>query len=265
MGPISRILIYPIKSLDGMEVAEIATLPSGALAGDRRLALVDANGRMLNGKRSPRVHAIRAVFDGVTVSGEWSGVTLAVADLGVERFGWSEWDRLAEWLSPWLGESIRVEEDREVGFPDDLESPGPTLVSTASLGLVGSWFGLSVEETRRRFRANIEIAVENAFDEDRLFGEAGEARPVTIGQPVYCAVNPCQRCVVPTRDSLTGGSVAGFQKEFARRREASLPDGVARSRFNHFYRLAVNTRPGDGFRPEAIRVGDVVGVVGLET
>jgi uncharacterized protein len=265
MGPISQILIYPIKSLDGVEVAEIATLASGALAGDRRLALVDANGRLLNGKRTPRVQAIRAVFDGVTVSGEWSGVTLSIADLGVERFGWLEWDRLAAWLSPWLGESIRVVENMEVGFPDDLESPGPTLVSTASLGSVGSWFGLSAEETRRRFRANIEIAAEDAFDEDRLFGEAGETRPVAIGRAVYRAVNPCQRCVVPTRDSLTGESVAGFQKEFARRREASLPAGVVRSRFNHFYRLAVNTRPGDGFRPEAIRVGDVVGVGGVET
>ena len=51
MGPISRILIYPIKSLDGVEVPEVATLASGALAGDRRLALVDANGRVMNGKR----------------------------------------------------------------------------------------------------------------------------------------------------------------------------------------------------------------------
>ena len=54
--------------------------------------------------------------------------------------------------------------------------------------------------------------------------------------------NPCQRCVVPTRDSLTGAASSGFATEFARRRAATLPPWADRRRFDHFYRLTVNTR-----------------------
>jgi uncharacterized protein len=138
----------------------------------------------------------------------------------------------------------RFVENETAGFPDDTDAPGPTLVSTATLAAVASWFpGLSVDETRRRFRANLEIAGVEPFWEDGLVGPPGTAVPFQIGETRWLGVNPCQRCVVPTRDSATGAATPLFQKTFANRREAALPPWAAREQFDHFYRLAINTRP----------------------
>ena len=60
---LGRITIYPIKSLDGVDVESVAVLPNGALENDRRFALVDADGHYVNGKRTAAVHRIRAAYD----------------------------------------------------------------------------------------------------------------------------------------------------------------------------------------------------------
>ncbi|HEY9751392.1 MAG TPA: MOSC N-terminal beta barrel domain-containing protein, partial [Coleofasciculaceae cyanobacterium] len=60
---LSRILIYPVKSLDGIAVNRATVLASGALKGDREFALVDAEGQFINGKRYAAIHSIRAKFD----------------------------------------------------------------------------------------------------------------------------------------------------------------------------------------------------------
>ncbi|MFM7034641.1 MAG: MOSC N-terminal beta barrel domain-containing protein [Planctomycetia bacterium] len=41
MPTLDRITIYPVKSLDGVDVEECRVLPSGALENDRRWRLVD--------------------------------------------------------------------------------------------------------------------------------------------------------------------------------------------------------------------------------
>ena len=63
MPTLDRIVVYPVKSLDGVDLAEARVLPGGALEHDRRWRLVDAEGRVVNAKRTPRFHAIRAEFD----------------------------------------------------------------------------------------------------------------------------------------------------------------------------------------------------------
>ncbi len=64
-----------------------------------------------------------------------------------------------------------------------------------------------------------------------------------------------------TRDALTGAAADNnFQTEFRRRREAELPPWAHRERFNHFYRLAINTQlvnRGSG----SIKVGDTIEIV----
>ena len=63
MPTLDRITIYPVKSLDGLDVVEARVLPSGGLENDRRWQLTDLDGRVLNAKRTPLFHAIRAEFD----------------------------------------------------------------------------------------------------------------------------------------------------------------------------------------------------------
>ena len=75
-------------------------------------------------------------------------------------------------------------------------------------------------------------------------------------------VYPCQRCAVPGRSPTTGEAIPGFAKTFAERRREGFPAWVTASRFDHFYRLAVNTRPAQR-EPGSIRVGDEVAILGV--
>jgi uncharacterized protein YcbX len=215
-----RITIYPIKSLDGVSVEEVVVLPGGALAGDRRFALVDAEGRFVNGKRTAAVHRIRAEFDLATMRvrlraapearGEYFSLTSDAVELG-------------RWFSGELGVECSLIENAASGFPDDTAAPGPTVVSTATLEEVAAWFSLTLDEVRRRFRANLEIDGVEPFWEDRMVGPPGTLVPIEIGSLGWQGVTACQRCAVPTRASDSGEPIPMFQKSFAERREASLP------------------------------------------
>ena len=57
---LGRITLYPIKSLDGVDVERAILLPGGGLRHDREFALRTDNGRFMNAKRSAKVHRIRA-------------------------------------------------------------------------------------------------------------------------------------------------------------------------------------------------------------
>lgn len=258
---LSRIEIFPIKSLDGVCLSRSPVLKSGALQGDRQWAMVNPQGRFVNGKSTPLVHRIRAIFSPDLQTVELSQLdrtTCHSFDLYHER------PALEQWLSDVLGQEITLQDNLELGFPDDTRSPGPTIISTATLTTLQVAFpDLSLAELRRRFRTNLEISNVPAFWEDQLYGRRDDGVPFRIGSVQLLGVNPCQRCIVPTRDSLEGIATPGFQQQFTAFREAHLPDCVPRDRFNHFYKLAVNTRPAAPLPFEALlQVGDAVQVEG---
>jgi uncharacterized protein YcbX len=252
---LTRIRIYPIKSLDGIDLNRVGLQGLGGLNGDREYRIIDELGRVMNTKRAGEVMTrIRARF----------GSNGRVADLerddGEGRF-WlpDDLSELGFWLGAQFGETVRVERNTTTGFPDDTDASGPTIVSRATLLEVASWFLWDEEETRRRFRANLEVDGVPAFWEDGLFGEKGEERIVKIGGAALEAVNPCARCTVPSRNPDTGRiEDAAFAKTFAERRREGLPGWARASRFGHFYRLAVNTRIPVAQAGRTIAVGDLV-------
>lgn len=130
---------------------------------------------------------------------------------------------------------------------------GPTFVSAATAERVAAWFGVDAEEIQRRFRYNVVFDGVEAFAEDRLYGGHFQ-----VGDVVVDAINPCQRCVVPSRDSRTGAQDTGFQKRFMELREAELPADARRAQFTHFYRLTANTRIAASEAGKQIHLGDVV-------
>ena len=253
---VSKLFIYPIKALDSVEVERVTVLRSGALKGDRELAIFDESGHFVNGKRNKRVHALRSQF----------ALDSKIVSLGVQgtkptqKFHLlQECEALSSWLSEYFGFPVHLRRNLELGFPDDTVSPGPTIISTATLEAIASWYpGLEVEEVRRRFRANIEIAGVPAFWEDRLFGKTEQTIDFLLGQVRLVGVNPCQRCVVVSRDSRTGEADPNFQKTFVAKRRETLPEWTERSRFNHFYRLAINTRLPVSEEGKEISLGDEV-------
>jgi uncharacterized protein YcbX len=241
---IRSIRLHPIKAFDAADVPEARVLASGAFELDRRWAFVDGCGRFVNGKNRPEVYAIRATYDLAGLEVALDGRTYSL-----ER----QKPELERWLSNRLGEPVGLLEDRDVGFPDDQDATGPTFVSASSLDLVSSWFDLPVEETGRRFRTNVEVEGTEPFWEDRLYGTAFRVADVVVR-----AVNPCRRCVVPSRNPRTGEAIPAFQKRFAQLREASLPAAANRTLFDHFYRFAVNTRIPASEAGKMIRLGDEV-------
>ncbi|HEX6986778.1 MAG TPA: MOSC N-terminal beta barrel domain-containing protein, partial [Planctomycetaceae bacterium] len=147
-----RIDLFPIKSFDPVSVGAVRVLPSGSLENDRRFAVFDRAGRFVNGKRTPLVHALRTSFDDA-----FEEVTIAD-----RRGGRSETFPLADGrpaiearLSEHFGEPVTFCEDARTGFPDDTIASGPTVIAAETLAVVADWFGLTFDDARRRFRANL--------------------------------------------------------------------------------------------------------------
>ncbi len=285
---LSGIRLHPIKSLDPVSVTEARIGPGGGLEFDRAWALFSVDGRWVNGKRTAAMHLIRAAY-----APDLSSVTLAVPGdrrhIPARTFpfpGGAE--DAAEWFSVYFEQQILVRHAPE-GFPDDNIANGPTIISTASLQAVCDWFpGMTLENTRQRFRTTLEIdgadetgggasskinadiggakvaansASANgrlpAFWEDQLYGE--DERSVvrfSIGEVNFEGSNPCARCPVPARDPQTAEDLVGFQKRFSDLRRQTLPPWAPVARFDHFYRLAVNTRVSLTERSKRLTVGD---------
>ncbi|MEL6321666.1 MAG: MOSC N-terminal beta barrel domain-containing protein, partial [Cyanobacteria bacterium J06626_14] len=237
---VSKLCIYPIKSLDRVELEHIRVLQSGALEHDREFAIVGQSGHFVNGKRNAKVHRLRSKFDHeANIVSLWVQGSNQPTAFHLEK----EQDELQTWLSNYFEFPVEVKQNLETGFPDDLVSPGPTIISTATLEAIASWYPeLDVEEIRLRFRANIEISGVPPFWEDHLFSEVEKVVDFQIGDVRFRGINPSQRCVVITRDSKTGDAYPSFQKTFVAQRKANLPKWAERSQFNHFYRLAINTQ-----------------------
>lgn len=257
---LSKILIYPVKSLEPLSVEQIRVAPGGALEGDRALALFDAENKFINGKRNSRIHLLRSQFDSFTRT-----LRLGAAQTGLRIAFHIDRERAAmeTWLSEFFGMPVQIRQNTEVGFPDDLDCPGPTVIGVSTLGEVASWFApLDANQIRRRIRANLEISTAPAFWEDRLYAAKGTLVRFRIGEVLLDGNNPCQRCVVPPRDPMTAENFPNFSNIFMQRREQTLPPWAERSRFNHFYRLAVNTIVPTSEAGKTLRVGDEIEILG---
>lgn len=249
-----RIVIFPIKALDGFLAESVRFTAGGILENDRVFAIYDDAGKVVNGKRTPRVHELRCAFDP-----QVREVRLWPNGQTPKQFQLDDRPQLEKWLGEFFGFTVVLRHETEKGFPDDREAFGPTIVSEASLRAVQRWFPeLTLESARRRFRANLELLGEEPFCEDALFGGPGELKPFRIGEVNFLGHNPCQRCVVPTRDPDNAQPVPEFQKSFMQRRKESLPPWANAQRFNHFYRFAVNTSVPPTEAGKELRIGDAV-------
>jgi uncharacterized protein len=237
---LTQITIYPFKSLDGVTIDRTQISTGGTLEFDRRWAIVDDRGQVVNGKRTAKIQLIRSQFDL-----KLGLISLKLPeDSRIKTFSIeNESAELSTCLSQFFEFPVSIIENTVTGFPDDLDAYGPTLISTATLETICTWFpNLDLAEVRRRFRTNLELDGVPAFWEDRLFTTSGSVVDFQIGNVRFHGINPCQRCIVPTRDSIDATVTLKFQQTFNQQRQQHLPDWVNLSRFNHFYRLAVNTQ-----------------------
>lgn len=273
-GTLETIYRYPIKSLDAESLSSVRIAERGALAGDREYAIVDrpadasfdpasasvaGSGDYVNAKRTRAVHRLRS-----SVDRDAGTVTLAVHDEAGERtFDLDDRTELNAWLSDYFDRPVSVRREPTGGHPDDRDASGPSVVAAATLREVASWFdGVDATEVRRRLRPNLVVADVPAFWEDRLYGDRGEVVRVTVGGVTLEGVRPCARCVVPSRDPDTGAETEGFRERFVERRRATRPEWLDSDRYDHDYRLMVNTRVPEDEWGARLTVGDAVEIRG---
>ena len=251
------IQLHPIKALDPVQVKEARIGPGGGLELDRVWALYSADGQWVNGKRTAGVHLIRAAYEP-----DLSSVTLSVPSdrrgtpTKTFTFPGGSADA-AQWFSTFFDQPVTVRYSPE-GFPDDTVANGPTIISTASLDAIATVFpGLTASDMRSRFRTTLEIDGVPPFWEDQLFtADNNVFVPFRIGEVQFEGSNPCARCPVPPRNPQTGAIIPGFQKIFSDYRRSHIPSWTPEARFDHYYRLATNTRVAPAEAGKVLRVGD---------
>ncbi|XVH31666.1 MOSC domain-containing protein [Haloferacaceae archaeon DSL9] len=262
MARISRLTTYPIKSLDGWNADSVSIVENGGLAGDREYALVDGDGEYVNGKRERRIHRIRTAYRGTDHRAERVSISApGRPDESLSLTDEAERDELADWLTGALDRPVAFRRDPAGGLPDDTVASGPTIISTATLEELASWFdGIDVDGMRRRLRANIELDGVPAFWEDRLFVDRDRRVRFSIGEATMVGVNPCQRCVVPTRDPDTGTPTPSFRERFVEMRAETMPAWSGGDWFDHAFRVMVNTAVPQSAWGATLRVGDEVAI-----
>ena len=256
MIKLSHVFVYPIKALPGVQLTAATITECGALYNDRRWGLVDRKGRMMNGKNNQRIFLLKPNFD-------LESETVSFVDsAGIQQvFELADLDGLSNYFSEALGKPVFLKEDKKQGFPDDLNASGPTIVSQASLKKVASWYpGLSLDDVRARFRANLELSSAPAFWEDRLFRRDREAKKIHIGDVVIKASNPCARCAVPIKSPTSGEAYDKFYETFINMREQTKPSWLDTACFDHWYRLGINTNIEPDQSAKVLKLGELVSV-----
>lgn len=248
---VAGLRVHPVKALDGTTVDSARITPGGTLAGDRAYALFGPEGDPINGKRTPRVHELDAAFD------PGAGSLTVTSDGETHRFDLDAGREAAEaWFSDYFGIETTIERAGETGFVDR-RSAGPSVVSTATIEAVASWFDdLAPESVRRRLRTNVEVGGVEAFWEDRFVGDG--APTFEAGGIEFEGVEPCGRCVVPSRDPDTGEPLPAFRERFIERREATFPDVADPEAFDHFFAVTLIAAIPEADRGKTIKVGDTV-------
>ena len=262
MSYVASIHIYPVKSLDGIAVSQAPILASGALAGDRSFAICDRAGEFANAKHNSGVHFLRLSFD---IKKRIAG--LKIQDTEQEIFFHVDRERPAieSWLSNYFGFPVKLIENLLAGFPDDTAAPGPSIISTATIAEVASWFPrVCVNEMRHRLRANIEIGDVPAFWEDRLFGAADEVVRFKIGPVIFEGINPRQPCLLSNRNSAAKEAYPNLKTMLTAKQNEIMPKLQKKGHLNHFSRLLVNTRVPLQAGEKIVHIGDKVQILSVK-
>ena len=261
MSYVSSIHLYPVKSLDGIAVSQATILTSGVLKGDRSLAICDEAGEFINTKRNSGVNFLRLSFD---IKQRVAG--LKIQDTEQEIFFHVDRERpgIEYWLSNYFGFPVKLIENLQTGFHDDTTAPGPTIVSTATIAEVASWFPrVCVNEMRHRLRANIEIGDVPAFWEDQLFGAADGVVRFKIGPVIFEAINPGQPCLLSTRNSAATEAAPNLKNLLIAKQKDIMPDLLKKRHLNQFSRLIVNTRVPHQAGGKKVHIGDEVQILSV--
>lgn len=222
---LSEINVYPIKSLGGISLDEAAVEKEG-LEFDRRMMLVDADGKFISQREFPQMATLKTALekDGITVeakTGEKIFVPFA-GELG-EKTRVSVWasksikaesfdEKINQFFSDILSVNCRLvrmtDETKRIVSPfyavrkykdtvSFADGYPVLLIGESSLADLNS--RLENPVPMNRFRPNLVIKNAEAFAEDGW-------KKIQIGETVFHIVKPCARCVMTAINQETGKS-----------------------------------------------------------
>jgi uncharacterized protein len=252
-GRVARISIAPVKSLALVHPEEVEVDFTG-VAGDRRLWLVDRDGRLANDKLFPQLLLVRADWDEATrrlvllfPDGERVDGTVEPGEPGEAtlydrphpaRTVPGPWQQA---LSEYVGEPLRLLWSESGAVDRGVGGGAVTLISRASLERLRDEAGAAEPVDGRRFRMLFEIDGVGPHEEDEWIGGR-----VEVGDAVFAFTGDVGRCVVTKTNPETAevdfdtlGTLAAYRPEG---RTEPLPFGVH----------------GAVVQPGRVRVGDPV-------
>jgi uncharacterized protein YcbX len=210
-GTVSAIAIAPVKGLGLVHPASVEVTSAGVI-GDRRYALLDAAGKLANGKKIATLVRVRpTVWDRDDVLGLTlpdGAELLGEVVLGDEVSGvfYGEARPARHVLGPWSQalSDLAGQELQLVRMPDgtgvDRTGDGTvTLQSHAALEALAATAGQDGAVDGRRFRMTFTITGVEAHAEDGWIG-----RRVSLGGAVVVPAGNVGRCAITTQDPDTG-------------------------------------------------------------
>jgi uncharacterized protein YcbX len=236
-GRVVRIAIAPVKAL-GLVHPESVELGQNGVAGDRRFWLVDAEGRLINGRRHGRLMQIRPTWDEATgrlrLDFPDGHVVEGIVELGGEvevelhHDAHASRNVVGPWqdaLSAYAGTPMRLLWS-QTGAPDRTAHGGAiSLVSRGSLERLQTELGAGEPVDGRRFRMLFEIDGVPAHAEDDWIGGR-----IGVGTAAIDVGGDVGRCMITTldpdrgrRDLDTLGALARYRRDG---RCEPLPFGV---------------------------------------
>ena len=250
--------VYPVKGCHRVDLVDAEVQPWG-LSGDRRWMPVDAGGKVVSQREEPRLALVRpSIVDnglvlaapgmpevkvpaiaGRQVDVDIWGYRLPASPAGADVDGW-----FAEYLGyplrlVWLDDPTRRVVNQKYGAPGDRVSFADgyplLLANAASLDELNDWIagGDHPQEgplPMTRFRPNVVVEGAPAWAEDGWLG-----RRIRIGEVVFRAAKPSDRCVMTTQDQETGAKGREPLRTLAKHREVNqlllfgtnlIPDGT---------------------------------------
>lgn len=209
VGRVAELWRYPVKSLGGERLDAVCCAGSG-VEGDRRWAVVGADGKLGSGKttrRFRRMPGLLTMSARIDAGAGWiafpDGEELQVDDPAAARR-----------VSEVVGEPVTIAQEGDVSHFDDAPVH---LLSNASLAWLASRRS-AVQPERRRFRPNLVIDL----DEPGSAEDAWIGRSVQVGAASLAIVGPTERCVMTTLAQPGLGFAPSILKTLTLERAACL-------------------------------------------
>ncbi len=199
----------PVKGTRLLTAERLELGHSGAPA-DRRFYVIDARGRMVNGKTLGALSAVVASLADGALRLEFpdrpavSGPVVAGEPVSVRFYSRQRSDQLvvgpwAAALSDYLGQPVELVAVARAGTAIDRGAGGGvSLISRGSLGAIAAAGGLDGVDARR-FRMTVEVEGVGAHAEDEWVGSV-----VSVGSARVRFRGHVGRCLITSRDPETG-------------------------------------------------------------